>query len=350
MSAVRRASAALDGAPVIGQARRVQGPGAGVEGIEEWVAETTGLSADVQGKLLATAATIIVLWAARVLLLRLVQGRQGSNAKTSYRWSKSSAYATYGLMFLMVGRIWLESFASLATVIGLVSAGVAVALKDPLMNFAGWLFILWRKPFELGDRIEVGEYRGDVVDQGLMNFSLMEIGNWVDADDRTGRLLIAPNGVVFTKVIANYSKGWFEHIWNELTVTVTFESDWQAAKGLLHEIAVTHGQQPVSDVEKRMRAQVRQFMMLAASLEPRVIVSVVDIGVALTLRYLCSPFDRRASAEQIWEDVLVAFHARDDVDFAYPTIRYYANIHEGKSGARAPAPKARAAEPGPEPA
>lgn len=328
--------ARLDGPALIGHAALVR---ALFEGVEDWIHETTGLSPQVQGKLFATLATILVLWAARVLVLRLVERREGIDVKTSYRWSKGTAYAIYGLMFLMVGRIWLESFASLATVIGLVSAGVAVALKEPLMNLAGWLFIVWRKPFELGDRIEIGEFRGDVVDQGLFTFSLMEIGNWVSADDRTGRLLLAPNGLVFTQVLANYSKGWFEQIWNELSVTVTFESDWRAAKQLLGEIAKTHGAQPSEQVQSSIREHGHKYLVLAASLEPRVFVSILDSGVGLTVRYLCSPFERRASAELVWEDILVAFHERDDIDFAYPTTRYYDNLWEGKLEARAPRPE-----------
>jgi small-conductance mechanosensitive channel len=304
------------------------------EDIEGWVHETTGLSPEIQGKLLATTATILVLWAARVLVLRLLERREGTDVKASYRWSKGTAYVTYGLMFLMVGRIWLASFASLATVIGLVSAGLAVALKEPLMNIAGWVFIVWRKPFELGDRIEIGEFGGDVVDQGLFTVSLMEIGNWVNADDRTGRLLLAPNGLVFTQVLANYSKGWFEHIWNELSVTVTFESDWRGAKQILAEIATTLGKQP----EASIREHGHKYLVLSTSLEPRVFVSILDSGVGLTLRYLCSPFERRTSAEKIWEAILVAFHERDDIDFAYPTMRYYDNVSEGKPAARAERP------------
>lgn len=332
MSAVRRAT--LDDSALIGHSGRVRG-------VEEWIAETVGLSSELQNKLLATAATILILWAARALLLRLIQGREKSTAQASYRWSKGSAYAVYGLMFLMVGRIWSESFASLATVVGLVSAGVAVALKEPLMNFAGWLFIVWRKPFELADRVEVGEFRGDIVDQGLFTFSMMEVGNWVNTDDRTGRLLLVPNSVVFTKVVANYSKGWFEHIWDELTLTVTFESNWQAAKQLLGEIAAARAETLVDEVQTSMQAQVRQYVMLSASLEPRVFAVAVPIGVELTMRYLCSPFERRATAEQIWEQILVAIHDRSDINFAYPTVRYFDNLHEGKPDARASASNRR---------
>ena len=327
----------FDGAGVIGHAAGVR---EWLDGIEEWVHENTGLSSEVQGQLLATVATILVLWGARVLVLRIVDRRGHADAKASYRWSKGSAYATYGLMFLMVGRIWLESFASLATVVGLVSAGVAVALKEPLMNMAGWLFIVWRKPFELGDRVEIGSFRGDVVDQGLFTFSLMEVGNWVDADDRTGRLLLAPNGMVFNAVLANYSKGWYEQIWNELCVTITFESDWQAAKQLLVDIAKARGSQLSESVEAEIQAKGHRYFMLSTSLEPRVFVGVLDSGIGLTVRYLCSPFERRVTAEHIWEDILLAFAERDDIDFAYPTTRFYDNVAEGKPKARAePVPR-----------
>jgi small-conductance mechanosensitive channel len=322
---------------VIGQAPRVREAAAGVE---TWIHETIGLSSEAQGRLLATAMTILVLSAARVLVLRVVARRGSGDVKASYRWSKGTAYVTYSLMFLMVGRIWLESFASLATVIGLVSAGVAVALKEPLMNVAGWLFLVWRKPFELGDRIELGSFRGDVVDQGLFTFSLMEIGNWVDADDRTGRLLLVPNGLVFNQVLSNYNKGWIDQIWNELSVTVTFESDWRAAKGLLTQIAQTRGSQHDS-VEGDMREKGHQYFVLTASLDPRVFVTIQDNGVRLTVRYLCTPFDRRSSAELIWEDILSAVGERDDIAFAYPTTRFYDNAGEGKAEVRSARPPAQ---------
>lgn len=306
--------------------------------VDDWIHEATGVTPEVQGKLLSTVLTIVVIWAVRVLVLRLIQRRSADKLDSIYHWRKGSAYVAYVLIFLMVGRIWLASFASLATVIGLVSAGVAVALKDPLMNLAGWLFIVWRKPFELGDRVEIGDYRGDVVDQGIFTFSLMEIGKWVDADDRTGRLLVAPNGRVFTDVLANYSKGWFDHIWNELEVTITFESNWRAAKELMTEIAKHHGEEPSAAVKTKMKARANQYIVLENHLEPRVFTRVLDCGVGLTLRYLCAPYHRRRTEEEVWEDILDAFHEREDIDFAYPTVRYYDNVHEGKPEARAALP------------
>ena len=65
--------------------------------------------------------------------------------------------------------------------------------------------------------------------------TLMEIGNWVDADDHTGRLIHVPNGLIFSATLANYGKG-FKYIWNEMPVLVTFESDWRKAKKILVKI------------------------------------------------------------------------------------------------------------------
>src|SRR2546425_13182228 len=66
---------------------------------------------------------------------------------------------------LVIGRIWFAGFQSIATFLGLVSAGVAIALKDILVNLAGWVFLMWRRPFALGDRIQIGQHAGDVIDR-----------------------------------------------------------------------------------------------------------------------------------------------------------------------------------------
>ena len=81
----------------------------------------------------------------------------------------------------------MKGIASLTTFLGLASAGVAIAMHDTIANLAGWFFIISRKPFKVGDRIEIGEIAGDVIDIRIFQFSLVEIGNWVDAEQSTGR-------------------------------------------------------------------------------------------------------------------------------------------------------------------
>ena len=156
------------------------------------------------------------------------------DSKKRYTWTKRASYFIYILLFIVIGSIWFEGFESIATYLGFVSAAIAFALKDPIANFAGWMFITTRAPFKVGDRIELGNNAGDVIDINLFNFSIMEMGNWVDADDMTGRIIHIPNGRVFTDTLANYGRG-FKYIWNELPVLITFESDWKKAKLILEK-------------------------------------------------------------------------------------------------------------------
>jgi len=302
--------------------------------ITEWLQNTLGLSPAAQARIVNSLVAILILWAIRRIALWIVW-RRVEDIRQRYRWQKITAYIVVPIGILIVGRIWFEGFTSIATFLGLVSAGIAIALKDLLVNLAGWGFILWRRPLEVGDRIQIGEHRGDVIDIRIFQFTLLEIGNWVHADQSTGRVIHVPNGKVLTDYTANYSKG-FQYIWNELPVLVTFESNWKRAKEILAEIAERHAAHLTQDAAERIREVSRRFMIFYSKLTPAVYASVADCGVLLTIRYLTEPRRRRATEQEIWEDVLQAFAECDDIDFAYPTTRFYDNRGEGKTGARAP--------------
>jgi len=228
-------------------------------------------------------------------------------------------------------RIWLGGVEGLAASIGIISAGLAIALNQPVTNLAGWIFLATRRPFTIGDRIQIGDNAGDVVDLRLFAFSLNEIGRWVNADQSTGRILHIPNGVVFRETIANYTRG-FNFIWNEMAVTVTFESDWRRAKSVLTSIVQEHTAIHSEQAALEVSRAANRYLIRYEHLTPIVWTSVDASGVTLTLRYLCNPRGRRSSEHAIWEAILDAFAASPDIDFAYPTTRFYDNRTEGKPG------------------
>jgi small-conductance mechanosensitive channel len=293
-----------------------------------WLERTMGINPEFQSKIITSVVIIFVLWLIRQIILR-IYFRKNQDLRTQYRWRKTSVYIAFTIGFLLIGRIWFEGFNSVATFLGLLSAGLAIALKDPLVNLAGWMFILWRKPFIVGDRIQIGENSGDVIDIRIFQFTLMEIGNWVDAEQSTGRLLHIPNGKIFSDVQANYTAG-FNYIWNEILVLVTFESNWKKAKEILFSIISTSAEQLSKSAEEKIKEASRKFMIFYSKLTPIVYTSVRDSGVMLTIRYLCDPRKRRSSEEEIWEEILIQFSKCSDVDFAYPTQRFYNNLSEGK--------------------
>ena len=301
----------------------------------EWVQTNIGFDPETQSKILTSVIAVVIFWILHQAVTRIILPRV-EDLYVRYRVRKTSGYVIFILALLVVGRIWIEGFQFMATYLGLLSAGVAIAMREPLVNLAGWVFILWRRPLEVGDRIQIGTYAGDVIDIRLFQFTLMEIRNWVDADQSTGRVIHIPNGKVFTEALANYSKG-FQYIWNEIPVLITFESNWVEAKKVLLEIASKHAEALSKYAEQRVKEAARKFMIFYNKLTPTVYTSVRDSGVLLTIRYLCEPRHRRGTEQAIWEDILTEFAGHDDIDFAYPTRRYFDSLKEGKLSTRPPA-------------
>jgi small-conductance mechanosensitive channel len=297
-----------------------------------WLGKATGISVGLYNPLFSSLACIAFLWSLRWLILKLV-GWQTENLQVRYQWRRISGYSAFVLTVMLVGQVLFEGFHNAATFLGLLSVGLAVALKDPLVNLVGWIFILWRRPFAVGDRIQIGIHAGDVIDLTTFRFSLGEIGNWVHADQITGRIVHIPNGKVFVESVAIYSRGMHDFIWNEVAVLVTFESNWKRAKVILNEIAVAHAGNLAEPAESKLKEYARDFLIVPIDLTPKVFTTVEASGILLTVRHLCHSRHRRESTQAIWEAVLDRFAECDDIGFAYPTSRSYNMAMEGKRGA-----------------
>lgn len=296
--------------------------------MRDWLQDHLGLSPALQTHLLVTVLVIAGLWALDRIVLAIVY-RRFKDPWTRYRWRKAVGYVFLAIAVLVIGREWLEGFKSLATFLGLVSAGLAIALKDPLTNLAGWGFIVWSRPFEVGDRVEIGMHKGDVIDVHLFQFTLNEIGGWVDADQSTGRIVHVPNQQVFTEPVANYDKG-FKYIWNEVPVVITYESNWKKAKEILTTIAFKHAEHLTAEAERDLLAASQQYLINYKKLTPIVYTTTTASGILLSIRYLIEPRRRRGTVSAIWDDILTEFGAAKDIELAYHTVRSFSNPIEGK--------------------
>jgi len=289
--------------------------------VAEWL-DQNGFSANFQANLFASVLAFVVGWVLNQLLQRFIIKRvKNPTVRRSAR--KVVKYSLLVAVLLLVGRLWYSGIDSFATIIGLVSAGVAIALKDPVTNLAGWAFLVVRHPFRIGDRIQIGEYAGDVMDISLFQFSIQEVGAWVDADQPTGRVVHLPNGMVFNQPQVNYHRG-LPYIWDELLVVLTFESDWEAGKAVFEDIAKANA---ISDPSfaNLPGSSVGEsgYFMLERNVESTVYTLVRDSGVELGIRYAVDPRQRRAMKSTMWEAVLHAVAAHPGLDFAYPTYRLY---------------------------
>lgn len=248
--------------------------------------------------------------------------RRFEDSQAIFRSRKTLTYVAAGLGLIAVVFIWIDQLGNVSTFLGLFAAGVTIALADVIKNMAGWIYILIRRPFRAGDRIEIGEFAGDVIDIRLLRFSLLEIRNWVDADQSTGRILHVPNGLLFSLPMANFTEG-FPYVWHEIEIVVTFESDWEKAEALLRGILNEHSADPSDGPEAEIEKASTYYFLRYRFLTPTVYVRAVDNGVRLTGRFLVAVRRRRTMDDQVWRAVLQAFQSEPEIELAYPTTRFF---------------------------
>lgn len=289
--------------------------------ILEWFHQFSDGLTETESKGLITLVIIVLLWLFQRLMVRSLMKLQ-SDLAVRYAWRKSLTYALYLIGIVAIALVWANHFGDFATYLGLLSAGLAIAFQDPIVNMAGWYFILLQKPFKVGDRIQVDNQIGDVVDINLFQFSIVEVGNWVGDEQSTGRIIHIPNSKIFKTPLANYNEG-LDYIWNEMKVLVTFESNWKKCKEVLQNLLNEHAPQVSEHARKELQSASGQYLIYYHKVTPIVYTSVEDSGVLLTLRYLCEPKKRRNTTSFIWEKILDEFNDPDnmDMDFAYPTRR-----------------------------
>lgn len=261
----------------------------------------------------------ITIYLLGILIINLIN-RHVKDLRKRHTARKVTLYTTVLTILVFSAIFWLEGVRSLAVVISIIGAGLVVALQEVILSFAGWLLIIFKRPFTVGDRIEIGSIKGDIIDVRMFQTALLEIGNWVDADQSTGRVVHIPNSAVFKERIFNYTKG-FEFIWNEIKVTVTFESNWQKAEEIILRHANPERDKLKAKVQASIERMAQQYMIHYEKFSPIIYVRIVDHGVELALRYLTEVHQRRTTEDTITRAILNDFAQERDIQFAYPTYR-----------------------------
>ena len=278
-----------------------------------------------------------MLWtfAAAAIAYLLVRAAQRALAKRSvdvgarHKIRLTTSWAGIAVFLIAAMFIWMGQIENLGVFLGIVGAGVALSLQETLVCIAGWLLLVVRRPFDIGDRIEIDGRIGDVIGISVFQTSMLEVGNWIRADQSTGRMLIIPNSMIIRHAVYNYTKG-FPFVWDEFSTVVTFESDWQEAERLMLAKAEVEAEKIEGEVKRRIKRMQERYAIRYEQLSPIVYTSIADNGVMLTLRYLAPARMRRTVNHRISRNVLQEFIEHPRIDFAYSTTRFFRNPNEGK--------------------
>ncbi len=121
---------------------------------------------------------------------------------------------------------------------GLFSLVIGFALQAPITSFIAWVYLIFRRSYLVGDRIQIKGFRGDVVEISYLDTSILECsGDYLGNDRKSGRVIRFPNSLILREEIINYSGPEVPFIWNETAVQVAYTSDLQFVEDCLLEAA-----------------------------------------------------------------------------------------------------------------
>ncbi len=235
------------------------------------------------------------------------------------------SYAVWGTAFALVAYVLVESggqdLAYLGTALVVASAALIFIMQEPLLNLVGWIVLVAMGLYKLGDRIEMNQTKGYVVEITPMNTTVREFGGILYGDSFTGRHVTIPNSQILKGNVFNYTRD-TPFIWDQLTVSVTYESDHKLAEKLILEAA----EDIVGPMMRENRGQLRskyEFADLADYMaeEPRVGWGLKDSSVDLTLVYFCPVFAKGGYRTRLVKRVLEKFTNEPRVEFAYPHMQ-----------------------------
>ncbi len=214
--------------------------------------------------------------------------------------------------------IWIDNTQSIVVSFGIVGAGLAIALQDMFRNIAGGIVILLTGMFKVGDRIEVGNKTGDVIDIGIMYTTVLELNEWVDANQPTGRLSNIPNSAAIDSVVNNFSRD-FSFVWAELELPITYDSDWRTARGIVLQVLKEVVGATTARAEKEISDMTHVYYLKTVSVEPAVYITLTDNWVSLHIRYPVPINEARLVKDLIFTKILDEFEKRNNITIASST-------------------------------
>jgi len=248
--------------------------------------------------ILISTFSIIVSFVKRSLLKRVKTKKQISNVKIFSRVLNLSFLI---IVVLFAISSYAGSWAGLGLGIGLFSAALGWALQKPITGIAAWIMIVIKRPFEIGDRIIIGNVRGDVIDISLSHISLHEIGGIVGGEENSGRIIMVPNSTLFEQNIINYTSK-DEYTLDQVALTVTYESDLNEAI----KIVIDSAKEKLKDIIEITKKQPYPLTYFQAS------------GIEVRVRYFAPATRLQEFSSGITQEIFQRINQTKKVEIAYP--------------------------------
>jgi len=279
------------------------------------------LPADVVlSRALFAVAVVLGLYGLYVLVVGYVAARASKRRAHDARNVLRLAFGVAAVVGVLgaLAEQWLGLLVSL----GVFGFAITFALQQPLLSLLGWFYIALKRPYSVGDRVRIGEAKGDVIEVDFLVTTIWEVGGeLVSTNQPSGRVVTVPNSLVLSSDVVNFGGGGSPYVWNELAVQVAYETDLEFAREVMREEAATLlGGEMAAGVAEYREALAETPVELEIKDGPTVNVLQRESWVELRLRYLVHPREGTRVRNRLYERVLERFNGAPD-RVAFPVSR-----------------------------
>jgi len=275
--------------------------------------------------LIGTAVILLISYFIKRTLKRNIKSNDNK-----YRARKAVNIFAYLLIVSVVLFVYSDKLGNIGVALGVAGAGIAFALQEVIISIAGWFSIMIGGVVGVGQRIKVGDVKGDIIDIGILNTTVMEIGDWVAGDLYNGRIVSISNSFVFKEKIHNYSAE-YPFLWDEIIVPLRTESDYQLARkvftNILNEVCGDYA----TSSEKQWGNLTYKYRVEEAQVQPMVTLQFDENWTSFTLRYIVDYKKRRSTKDIIYTRLLDEISKYDDIIMIATSTLEITNIADKKS-------------------
>jgi len=262
--------------------------------------------------ILRTLIIIIVLFVIFKIIIGSVKRRLLSRTKNKKQLTNIKVFSRvleyFFLVLLVIFAIfsYVGSWEGLGIGLGLFTAALGFALQRPIAGIVAWLIIVLRKPFSIGDRINIENVTGDVIDITLTHIHLGEVGGHLSGYDSTGLIVLIPNFNIFEKNVINYTM-YDDFMLDQVIVSVTYESDLDKAIKIILDSA--------KKCLKEVKPKERPFPRFE---KPYTRLAFQASGIDIKLRYSAPVRRLQEISSEMTKEIYDRFKKTRNVEFAYP--------------------------------
>ena len=272
----------------------------------EVISDVTTIDKEYVYVIISTLSVLVIFYLLKIIGRKIIQKLTSGRREFVSNHAYQVVLNLLEVLILII--IWDEYIKGLMTLISVISAAMTIALRDFILNFFCGIYIKFKKPFKVEDRIQIGDIKGDVMSTSTFSFEILEVSTKEDNGQSTGIVIHYPNSSIISGPVKNINKG-FKYIWDEMIVKIEIDCDLANNKKEIYKIV--NSLDTVKNIPRKMKNQIDDVnttnRVYFNKFDPIIYTKIVDNHVELALRFLMHPKKARYIESVIWNKIYLGY-------------------------------------------